>query len=183
MKKKNEEIRQGEIIRMNAERLRAIARPEKETVKRREAKEIADADFLTTAFNIAMQMRRGMRLAGINQLQLAEMMEVDPSVVSRYMRGKSNMELKTLVKIEKALGINIIDREIAPKRKKTDLSEMQLKVEIQISYQESHVDEVVIPKDSFIPGIPEGYKSIARMGRDSFITTGMESVKLKKEMA
>lgn len=172
-----------EITHVDAARLRAIARPEHERVKRREAREIADADFLTTAFNIAMQMRRAMRRAGINQLQLAGMMDVNPSIVSRYMRGKSNMELKTLVKIEKALGINIIDREIAPKRKKTDLSEMQLKVEIQISYQESHVDEVVIPKDSFIPGIPEGYKSIARMGRDSFITTGMESVKLKKEMA
>lgn len=96
---------------------------------------------------------------------------------------QSKTQDETNLKIEKALGINIIDREIAPKRKKADLSEMQLKVEIQISYQESHVDEVVIPKDSFIPGIPEGYKSIARMGRDSFITTGMESVKLKKEMA
>lgn len=181
--KKNEETRQGEIIRMDAERLRAIARPEKETVKRREAREIADADFLTTAFNIAMQMRRGMRLAGINQLQLAEMMEVDPSVVSRYMRGKSNMELKTLVKIEKALGINIIDREIAPKRKKAAKPDIQLKVEIQISYQESHVDEMTIPKVAYIPDITDSYKSINRTQRDVVFMKDIELVKLKKEMA
>ena len=64
------------------------------------------------SFRIAMKIKRTLKVKGMTQAQLAETMGMDCAVISRYLSGKVNLELKTIVKIEKALGINIIDREI-----------------------------------------------------------------------
>ena len=70
------------------------------------------------SFRIGMMVKRALRMKNMTQARLSELMGVDSSLVSKYLTGKANMELKTIVKIEKALGINIIDREISPKKKK-----------------------------------------------------------------
>lgn len=70
-------------------------------------------DLYKASFRIAMKLKRALRLRGMTQAQLAGIMGVDRAVISRYMSGKANMELKTIVKLEKVLNINIIDREIS----------------------------------------------------------------------
>jgi transcriptional regulator with XRE-family HTH domain len=77
-----------------------------------------NGDMYKASFRIAMKIKRALRIKHMTQAHLSELMGVDPAIVSRYLSGKANMELKTIVKIEKALDINIIDREISPKKKK-----------------------------------------------------------------
>lgn len=67
-------------------------------------------DLYKASFRIAMKLKRALRLRDMTQAQLAGIMGVDRAVISRYMSGKANMELKTIVKLEKVLNINIIDR-------------------------------------------------------------------------
>lgn len=77
-----------------------------------------NGDMYKASFRIAMKIKRALRIKHMTQAHLSELMGVDPAIVSRYLSGKANMELRTIVKIEKALDINIIDREISPKKKK-----------------------------------------------------------------
>ncbi len=77
-----------------------------------------NGDMYKASFRIAMKIKRALRIKNMTQARLSNLMGVDPAIVNRYLTGKANMELKTMVKIEKALGINIIDREISPKKQK-----------------------------------------------------------------
>lgn len=99
--------------------------------------EYINSCFYKTSMKIAAKMRRALRLKGMTQTELSRVMGMDPAVISRYLTGKANMELKTIVKIEEALGINIIDREIAPrivKEDSTTQSYKQLKVVVDVHY-------------------------------------------------
>lgn len=105
-------------MRVNLDILESVA--ENETAaERKMAQDMREnRELYKTSFRIAMKVKRSLRVKGMTQAQLAEAMGVDCAVISRYLSGKANMELKTIVKIEKALGITIIDREISPKKPK-----------------------------------------------------------------
>lgn len=76
-----------------------------------------NGDMYKASFRIAMKIKRALRMKNMTQAVLADLMKMDPAVLSRYLSGKANMELKTIVKFEKALDINIIDREVSPKKR------------------------------------------------------------------
>lgn len=95
------------------QRIRAIAKPENEEELAIERDLSENGDLYKTSMRIAMKVRRALRLSGMTQASLAEKIGMDPAVVSKSLNGKANLELKTLVKLEKALGINIIDRSIS----------------------------------------------------------------------
>lgn len=98
---------------VNIDKFRSIAREANE-------EEIAfmddlteNADLYKASKAIAMKVKRALRLKGWTQAQLATELDVDPAVVSKSLNGKANLELKTIVKLEKILNINIIDRSIS----------------------------------------------------------------------
>ena len=71
-------------------------------------------DFLETnkswlrhSQNIAMLMQE----LGMSQKQLAEKMNCSPQYISKVLRGRENLSLETLTKIENALEISIIKGE------------------------------------------------------------------------
>lgn len=74
-----------------------------------------EREWLNYCATLALRIRRELRLKNMTQAGLAEKLGVTPAMVSRYLSGKHNLELKTIFKIEKALGINIIstDSQIA----------------------------------------------------------------------
>lgn len=76
-------------------------------------------EWLRTAADIALRCLRVMRAQGITQKELAERMDVSPQQVSKILKGKENLTLETIEKLEKALGISLIgvpalQEEIAP---------------------------------------------------------------------
>lgn len=58
---------------------------------------------------VAMQIRMALQKQGITQTGFAKMLGVDPSVVTRYLSGKHNFQLRTLVKVQEILGIEIVN--------------------------------------------------------------------------
>ena len=57
---------------------------------------------------IAGVMSKRMAVLGFTQLMLAEKMNCTQQYISKILKGKKNMSLETICKIENALGIEII---------------------------------------------------------------------------
>ena len=65
---------------------------------------------------IAVKVLLQMKQIGLTQNALAERMNCTQQYVSKILKGKENMSLDTLSKLEDALGINLIfDEQVAPK--------------------------------------------------------------------
>ncbi len=71
----------------------------------------ASESWLWHSQRIAMQMLDKMDETGITRKQLAERMKCSPQYISKVLKGRENLSLETLSKIEKALGIFIIREE------------------------------------------------------------------------
>ena len=61
--------------------------------------------------HIAMLMLDRMEELEMNQKQLAEKMNCSRQYISKVLKGRENLSLETLAKIENALGISIIKEE------------------------------------------------------------------------
>lgn len=68
----------------------------------------ANETWLRYSQHIAMLMLDRMDELGINQKQLAEKMNCSPQYISKVLKGRENLSLETLFKIESALDISII---------------------------------------------------------------------------
>lgn len=79
-----------------------------EAEKRRSNKE-----WLRYSQNIAMRMLDKMETEGITQKQLAERMGCSQQYVSKILKGCENLSLETMAKIECALGISVMQCELA----------------------------------------------------------------------
>ncbi len=108
-------------MKVDFKRLSLVATPENEKGLRQAQEREEFGDLYKASTRIAMKIRRALRLSNETQLSLAEKLGVDPATVSRYLSGRANMELHTLVKLEKALNITIIDRDVAPKKQKLNV--------------------------------------------------------------
>lgn len=102
---------------MNSEIDKIIKRLEKHAsptpCKWREAFEYMNANdsWLRYSQEIAMKMLDRMEELNINQNQLAERMGCSRQYISKVLKGRENLSLETLYKIEKALDISILKNE------------------------------------------------------------------------
>lgn len=93
----------------NLKKLQEVAKPasaqELEEAKYREE----NRDWLEKSMLIALYLERVLRIKGISKKQLAEMIDVTPAQVTKLLSGKENLGLKTITKIEKVLGVSLIN--------------------------------------------------------------------------
>lgn len=68
--------------------------------------------WLRHSQRIAVKVLLQMKQMGLTQKALAERMNCSQQYVSKILKGKENMSLETLSKLEEALDINIIDDEL-----------------------------------------------------------------------
>ena len=73
----------------------------------------ANKEWLRYSQNIAMRMLDKMEADGITQKQLAERMDCSQQYVSKILKGRENLSLETMAKIESALGITVMQCELA----------------------------------------------------------------------
>lgn len=73
----------------------------------------ANKEWLRYSQNIAMRMLDKMEAEGITQKQLAERMNCSQQYVSKILKGCENLSLETVTKIELALGITVMQCELA----------------------------------------------------------------------
>ena len=71
----------------------------------------ANKTWLRYSQHIALLMLDKMDMLGMNRKQLAEKMNCSPLYISKVLKGRENLSLETLSKIEMALGISIIKEE------------------------------------------------------------------------
>lgn len=77
---------------------------------KKQAQEELDAwDWQQYSFLIAVKARGAMKRKGITQKQLAEAMGCTQQYVSLVLKGNLNLTLETISRLEKALGIRIME--------------------------------------------------------------------------
>lgn len=70
---------------------------------------LKNRDWLEKSFQIALQANLAMREKGISQKEIAEQLQVSPQQVSEWLKGQENLTLETIVRLENALGIELIE--------------------------------------------------------------------------
>lgn len=92
-------------------KLRAHASPTPSRWREEAEYRIANKSWLRYSQKIAMQMLDKMEQLKITQKQLAEKMNCSQQYISKILKGKENLSLETLTKIENALDIQILTPE------------------------------------------------------------------------
>ncbi len=105
-------------LRVNVDRLNCVARELTSEERNLMEARRRDRHWMSASSAIASKIKRYLRVNGITNMEFAEMLGITPANVTRYLNGKTNFELRTLVEIERALGLHIIDREVVPQKEK-----------------------------------------------------------------
>lgn len=80
---------------------------------------------------ITEKVRQALELKGWNKVQLAEAMGKQPSEVSKWLSGTHNLNMKSIIKMEVALGIDLIHCEPIKEYEYVFLGVIETKEEIQ----------------------------------------------------
>ena len=95
-------------MKFNANKLKELSRPlsaaEKDELEFRKD----NGEWLAISERLALKIRRILREKGLSQYELAEKMYVSPAQITKILSGKENLGIKTISKIERALGENLI---------------------------------------------------------------------------
>ncbi len=96
-------------MKFNVEKLKQISRPMTEKEKKDIDFRMENREWLAVSERLALRLRCILRTEGISQNELAARMEVTPAQVTKILSGKENLGLKTICKIEKAIGQKLIE--------------------------------------------------------------------------
>lgn len=99
---------------INKEKLNAIAEPLTSLERERMDERRRNRYWRAASSAIAAKIRRKLQKLNMSQTELAELLGITPANVTRYLSGRTNFELKTLIEIERAIGLHIIDRTVVP---------------------------------------------------------------------
>ncbi len=91
-------------MKFNIEKLQEIAKPLPEKERRDMEYQIENHDWLLLSVRLALRIRSLMEAQGISQSELARRMGVSPAQVTKILSGHENLGLKTIAKVEAALG-------------------------------------------------------------------------------
>ena len=90
------------------ERLEAFSSPTPSGWRKEAEERQANKEWLRYSQMIAMKMLERMEELGLTQKKLAERMGCSQQYVSKVLRGRENLSLETLCKIENALNLQIV---------------------------------------------------------------------------
>lgn len=109
----------------------------RERVKKRQKNE----EWTSLSFRIAVKILRHLRVNKISQKSVAQQLNCSPQYLSKLLKGKENLTLETIWKLQKVLGIALIEV-IEPKQNiENDLnSEIELEgEEIELTKEEVYL--------------------------------------------
>lgn len=91
-------------MKFNLEKLKQLATPLPEQERQDMEYQIENRDWLLKSVQLALKIRSIMAEIEINQSELARRMGVSPAQVGKILSGQENLGLKTIAKVEAALG-------------------------------------------------------------------------------
>jgi len=103
-------------------------------------------NFISKNLAIVDQVHQALKDKGWSQAQLAKVMEKRPSEVSKWLSGMHNLTLKSIIKMETALGVDLIHVEPEKKFEYVFLGvikNQETLAEQAVEYQESSYDIAV----------------------------------------
>lgn len=93
----------------NKEKFLALVSPEETyTVERAEFRKV-NRELYRVSQQIALHILNRLSVLGWKQKDLAEQMDVTPQQVSKWVKGKENFTIDTLIKLSQVLGVNLIE--------------------------------------------------------------------------
>lgn len=92
----------------DVEKMRQLAHPVSEETRQQIEYRRCNREWLRKSAQIALAVRRELRINGVTQQELAERMQVSPQYVGRLMKGTENLTLDTISKLEDALNCSLI---------------------------------------------------------------------------
>lgn len=98
-----------EDMKFNVEKLKQMSHPMTDEEKKDIEFRKENREWLAVSERLALKLRRILRTEGILQSELAERMGVTPAQVTKILSGKENLGLKTISKIENAIGHSLIE--------------------------------------------------------------------------
>jgi len=96
-------------MKFNLEKLQQLAKPLPEKERQEMECQIENRDWLLLSVRLALKIRSLMNAEGISQSELARRMNVSPAQVTKILSGQENLGLKTIAKVEAALGKPLYD--------------------------------------------------------------------------
>ena len=96
-------------MKFNVETLKQMSRPMTDKEKKDIEFRKDNREWLAISERLALKLRRILRTEGIPQNELAVRMGVTPAQVTKILSGKENLGLKTISKIENAIGHSLIE--------------------------------------------------------------------------
>lgn len=109
-------------MKFNANKLKELSRPlstaEKDEIEFRND----NREWLAVSKRLALKIHRILREKGLSQYELAVKMGVSPAQVTKILSGKENLGIKTICKIEQALGVSLIEIPMPESRESFELS-------------------------------------------------------------
>lgn len=99
-------------MKFNLEKLKQLATPLTEQERQDMEYQIENRDWLLKSVQLALKIRSIMAELGINQSELSRRMGVSPAQVGKILSGQENIGLKTIAKVEAALGKPLYNVEI-----------------------------------------------------------------------
>ena len=96
-------------MKFNVEKLKQMSRPMTESEKKELEFRRNNREWLAISERIALKLRYILRTENISQNELAARMEVTPAQITKILSGKENLGLRTICKIEKAIGKSLIE--------------------------------------------------------------------------
>lgn len=103
-------------MRVDKSKLKEVAVPLSENSRNRMLERRADRYWKAASCAIAAKVRRQLKATNTSRVKLAEILGVTPANITRYLNGSTNFELRTLVELERSLGIEIINRDVIPRK-------------------------------------------------------------------
>lgn len=99
-------------MKFDLEKLQNIAKPLPEKERQDMEYQIENRHWLLLSVKLALRIRSLMEAQGINQSELARRMSVSPAQVTKILSGGENLGLKTIAKLESALGSPLFHVEV-----------------------------------------------------------------------
>lgn len=97
----------------------------------------SNRDWIRRSQNIALRMLNSMEEQHLTQRALAERMGCTQQYISKVLKGQENLSLETLVKIEDALGIELLVRTHQPIEYKVEDDDPMMVAEDMAEYNEA----------------------------------------------
>lgn len=91
----------------NIDKLNALASKDSKWLKEAEERQ-ENKIWQQHSQKIAVKVLRAIRELGIKQKELAEMMGISAQMVNKIVKGKENLTLQTIAKLEEALGVSLL---------------------------------------------------------------------------